>query len=144
MGPRSQDDVRARTHLRRERPSCGWQADGVWTRDWSTGRRRSPSPCCSKVGGRCYSDSPFQCCSACCCLSSWSPSSRGCSCETDPHLSPPSPVQRDFSFFVLVCLFVCLGVLCGFCWLCGAGWRDGGILTKQRERSLEIKSCDGD
>lgn len=75
----------AKTHLCRAHPSCGWQAGGVWAPDSPTGRR-NPSRCCSKVGGRCYSDSPLQCCSACCCLSSWSPSCRGCPCETHPQL----------------------------------------------------------
>lgn len=62
------------------RPSCGWQAGGVWAPDSSTGRR-SQSLCCSKVGGRCYSDSQSPCCSACCCPSSWSLSCCGSLCE---------------------------------------------------------------
>lgn len=70
------------------RPSCDWPTAGPWGRGWSTGRR-SPSQRCSRVGGRCCSDSPSRCCSAGCCPSSWSRSRsrscRGSSCGGRPQ-----------------------------------------------------------
>lgn len=74
------------THLNHVCPSSGWQVDGASGRGLSIGRRNQ-SLCCSKVGGRCYSDSQSQCYSACCCLSSWSPSCHGSPCKPHPELS---------------------------------------------------------